>query len=369
MGRGFRFLLALLLLCIIGSAGFISYKVFFSNPSRSIPLLKGTSVIEAVATLERMGVKARIEEEESGLPRGTVIGQWPETGVKLRVDKVAILKVSRGSEKKALPDVRKLPQEQAVSRLQEAGFIIGDIQKINHDSPAGVVIAQNPSAPVSVPSSRNINLLVSLGPSVVSNKIIIPDLRDRDMETAAQIARENDLKPHFEYVYDLSSPQGMVIPMNPSAGREVRRGSSVTLRVASWDSSRAPAPKATGNEKTASGARVAVVSSGTEKATVTSPSSSAETAAAPEAAAQTSAPAQTKPAAAAKQKTARIRYQAPPVKNQTLRIEMIDKNGDHILLDRKAEAGEYVSINAPYVGEAVVTIYLGGETVWQDRFK
>ena len=36
---------------------------------------------------------------------------------------------------------------------------------------------------------------------------------------------------------------------------------------------------------------------------------------------------------------------------------------------RKVKAGENIRINAPYVGEAVVTIYLGGNFVWQDRYK
>ena len=52
MSRTFRVLLALSLLCIIGAAAYISYLVFFSNPSRSIPPLKGNSVIEAVQPLE-----------------------------------------------------------------------------------------------------------------------------------------------------------------------------------------------------------------------------------------------------------------------------------------------------------------------------
>ena len=56
------------------------------------------------------------------------------------------------------------------------------------------------------------------------------------------------------------------------------------------------------------------------------------------------------------------------MKNQTLRIEMIDKEGEHILLDRKVQAGEFIKIDASYVGEAVVTIYLGGNFVWQDRY-
>ncbi len=372
MNRGFRILVVAVLLCIISSAAYVSYKVFFSNPTRSIPLLKGSSVVEAVQTLERMGIKARIEQEDSSLPRGTVIGQWPETGVNLRADKPAILKVSRGSEKNTLPDLRGQTQEQAVSRLQENGFVVGEIQKINHERPAGVVIAQTPAAPASVSPGRSVGLLVSLGPAVASGVVIVPDLLERDEKTAVQLARESSLRPLVEYVFDQNSPQGMVVSMNPSAGRRASRGAAVTLRVASWDralDTRKTAPASSG-ERTSGGTRVTVVTPGAEAQNTAAPSNSGaqqptNTAAAP---ARPEAP--NPPASSSgRQKTAQIRYQAPPVKDQQLRIEMIDKNGERVLLDRKATAGEYVSLNVTYVGEAVVTIYLGGNFVWQDRYR
>ena len=367
MNRSFRILLAVVLLCIIGSAGYISYKVFFSNPSRSIPLLKGSSVIEAVQTLERMGIKARIEEEDSALPRGTVIGQWPETGVKLRADKTAILKVSRGSEKQVLPDVRGLTQKQAAQKIQDAGFIVGEIQKINHERPAGVVIAQNPASPASVSLSREIGLLVSLGPSAASGTVVVPDLIERDEKTAEQLARESSLRPRIEYIYDNSSPRGMVISMSPSAGRQVARGSALILRVASWDKRLAPRRENDPGEKSPGGARVTIVEPDTdpEKGVVASEKDKK----APAAAGEKTPPETKKAEAPARKKVANIRYQAPPVKNQTLVIEMIDKNGERRLLNRKVNAGENIRITAPYVGEAVVTIYLGGNFVWQDRYK
>jgi len=359
MGRTFRAALLLVLLCIIGSAAFISYKVFFSNPARSIPLLKGSSVIEAVQTLERMGIKARIEEEDSALPRGTVIGQWPETGVKLRADKAAILKVSRGSEKLPLPDLRGLTEKQAAARLEEAGFVLGEVQKIHHERPAGVVIAQNPAAPVSISQSREVGLLVSLGPASASGVVIVPDLVQRDEKTAAALARESSLRPRMEYVYDSSSPKGMVVSMNPAAGQRVSRGANVYLRVASWD--RRLAAQQDGGEKSSSGAKVTVVEPGaaSDKTAVQDRKSDG---------AQT-APDETKqPPAETRKKIASIRYQAPPVSNQTLVIELVDKEGERTLVNRRVKAGEYVKINAPYVGEAVVTIYLGGNFVWQDRY-
>jgi serine/threonine-protein kinase len=68
-------------------------------------------------------------------------------------------------------------------------------------------------------------------------------------------------------------------------------------------------------------------------------------------------------------KIARIRYQVPPLTRPLhLKIEMVDPSGSKVLLDRAAKSGEYVSIDAPYSRECAVTIYLGGEFVWQDRY-
>ncbi len=420
MNKGFRMLLAGVLLSIVLGASWASYKVFFSHPSRSIPLLKGSSVVEAVQVLERLGLKARIDEEESKLPRGTVIGQWPETGGTLRTNKNVILKVSRGSEKVTLPDLRGLTQEQAVQRLQESGFPVGEIQKINHERPAGVVIAQNPAAPASISHGREVGLLVSLGPTAISGGVIVPDLVQRDEETAMTLAKESSFQPRVEYIFDLTSPQGMVVAQNPAAGKRTSRGTALVLRVASWDTALAPKKNAP-EGRSAGGARVAVIqpaaggtapapsrpaSSGTAAPKTPPAAPNPQPAQNPPSAAQNppasspaaapvtphetprptpqAAPAPTTPAAqpapgaqsatgglpaiAARSKTAQIRYQVPPVKDQSLVIEMVDKNGERKLLDRKVNAGEYISLSVPYTGEAVVTIYLGGRFVWQDRY-
>lgn len=388
MNRTFRAVLLIVLLSIIGSAAFVSYKLFFSGASRSVPLLKGNTVIEAVRTLERMGAKARIEEENSGLPRGTVIGQWPETGVKLRADKPVILKVSRGSDKKSIPDLRGLTQVQAVDRLQELGFIVGEIQKIHHEHPAGVVIAQSPAAPADVASGHDVGLLVSLGPAVSSGLVVVPDLRERDVETAVDLARESSLKPHIETVYETSAPQGMVVKMSPVPGSRVARNSTVTMKVASWDPELAPRPSRELRE--ASAPEVEHTSTGGAKVVIVGPGESgvkntpARTPAEEQGSAAPAVQEVKKPGAdlagrlndvvkngPAKPKTkkAKIRYQAPPVPGQTVMIELIDKAGDHTVLNREVKPGEFINIDAPYVGEAVVTIYLGGNFVWQERYR
>jgi serine/threonine-protein kinase len=77
-----------------------------------------------------------------------------------------------------------------------------------------------------------------------------------------------------------------------------------------------------------------------------------------------------KPGQKEQTKTAKIRYQVPPLaRPMNVRVEIIDDNGTRTLLDRQARSGEYIVLDAPYAGEAAVTIYLGGEFVWQDRYR
>ena len=69
-----------------------------------------------------------------------------------------------------------------------------------------------------------------------------------------------------------------------------------------------------------------------------------------------------------KGKVAKVRYQVPPLAQPLdLRIEKVDPSGKTVVLDRKARSGELVSLEVPYEKECVVTFYLGGEFVWQDK--
>jgi hypothetical protein len=51
------------------------------------------------------------------------------------------------------------------------------------------------------------------------------------------------------------------------------------------------------------------------------------------------------------------------------RIEITDQSGTRILRDQAVNGGEYISMNEPYAGSATVTVRLGGEMVWQERYE
>ncbi|MCL2146935.1 MAG: hypothetical protein FWH52_03915 [Synergistaceae bacterium] len=47
----------------------------------------------------------------------------------------------------------------------------------------------------------------------------------------------------------------------------------------------------------------------------------------------------------------------------------MDTSGRRVLLDRNARANEVVQIDGNYTQEAVVSIFLGGESVWQETYR
>ena len=48
--------------------------------------------------------------------------------------------------------------------------------------------------------------------------------------------------------------------------------------------------------------------------------------------------------------------------------KIADEAGTRIVKDAVANGSEYISMNVPFSGLATITIYLGGDFVWQDRF-
>jgi serine/threonine-protein kinase len=361
MRRLFKITLLVLILVIAGSGVFAFYTIFFGGKDVAVPGLVGSSVVDAVSLTEKMGLLVRIDKVDSVQPTGEVVSQWPEPGSRIKKGKIVILKVSKGGDRQPLPDVRGLEYGQAVTRLQESGFDVGDVVKAHSDSrPAGVIVAQSPASPVMVPPGRRIDLLVSLGPPRTGGKVVVPDVLERSEKIARQIIVQSGLKVgSVKYEYTYMTPAGMVMNMDPKPGKPLPPDGVVNLVVATGKKPEEPAdtsPFPAEEERE-------TVTFPTESIAVSPPTPG-------EAVTQETPKEPAAPAPSPGDKIARIRYQVPPLaQSMAVRIEIVDGNGTRVLLDRQASAGEYISLDAPYIGQSSVTIYLGGEFVWQDRYQ
>lgn len=354
--------LSLVLIVILGSAALIFYMIFFGEKEIPSPSLEGMAVIEAVGHVQSAGLVARVDQVDSAKKEGVVVAQWPAPGSLMKKGQVLILKVSKGGQRYPLPDLRNMEYGLAVQTLTESGFVPGDVLRAPRDGAApGTVIAQSPSSPVALSRGARVDLLICQGEENGSGTVKVPNLAGRMEEEARTLLHQAGLSlGSLRYYYTQASPPGVVIRISPQEGTSVKKNSAVNLVVSTM-------------KKTSSGG-------GEPSSTVAAPTPGVKTPAIPGVVAivsgtPTPAPQPTKAAPPQEQpsgatKKAKIRYQVPPLsKPLGLSIEMVDAKGSKKLVNKEVSGGEYISMEVPYVKEAAVTIYLGGEFVWQERYR
>ena len=419
-----RWTLLFVVLIIFGSGAVAFYTVFFRPSGEAVvPPLRERSVVEAVAEAERLGFAVQIEQVASSLPEGRVLAQSPEPGTRARKKQVLLLQVSRGGELHAVPDVRGQSLPHAQSVIKEQGFALGDVIRIQDGGqPAGAVIAQSPAAPANIPMARRIDLLVREGGSYAEGTVQVPDVNGLAEREARALLEESGIKVQtIDRVYSPIVPEGQAIETRPGAGTMVDPSEGVRLKIATrkqpagYETTSEPGGKDAGGtvrkatqpgqpQPTAPaanaprGVTVTVPGQGDifigdgEPANTPireadpnvsvfdqegrKPSAGGTTPSTPAPAQPNNPPAGSgtttpaAPAAAGGTKTAKIRYQVPPLTSpMNLRIELTDPSGKRDVLNRPARSGESVYTEAKYSRECVVSVYLGGEFVWQEKFR
>ena len=420
MKKMFSWTLLLVVLIIFGSGAVAVYTVFFTGDI-TVPPLRERTVVEAVEELKRLDLVAQIENVASALPEGRVLGQAPEAGTKTRKKQVVVLQVSRGGELHAVPDVRGQTLANAQSVIKEQGFALGDVIRIKEKGhEPGTVIAQSPASPANVPVARKIDLLVqdgaaaSTGAGNNKNSVIIPDVNRMTEREARNLLEASGLKVQtVDRVYSPVMPDGLAIETRPGAGTAVKPGDAVRLKIATLkrpagysDESGTPnnARKVTSNQNAAqnqeqtqnsaqannannTGRSIKVSVPGQEDVfigdgerkdlpikevdvTVSVLDQPSTRRAANNANQNQASQAQTQANNNSGSKTARFRYQVPPlVTPMDVRIELTDPAGRRTLLNRQARSGENISLEAKYDKECLITIFLGGEMVGQQRYR
>lgn len=133
-----------------------------------MPDLTGLSKDDAVAKIEKMGLKVGlVSEKNSDESAGTVIETDPKSGSKVTKGDTVDLTISKGPKetKVGVPDVTGDSESKAESELKAAGFSIGSVTKQASKQAAGTVISQTPSGGSSVTSGSSVSLVISSGPS------------------------------------------------------------------------------------------------------------------------------------------------------------------------------------------------------------
>jgi beta-lactam-binding protein with PASTA domain len=171
-------------------------------------------LLELGLELERTG-----EEFSPVIEEGKIIDQSPAPFTRVKRGRMVGVVVSRGPEEIIIPDLRRLPEDQAKARLQEFGLTLGSVTSRPDNAPNGTVIDQRPEPNLKSLRNRAVDLVISSGPARVS--IPIPRLINQGLDGALRTIRDLQGKVWIEWIENSANLPLTVIGQSPEPGISV----------------------------------------------------------------------------------------------------------------------------------------------------
>ena len=201
----------------------------------TVPDVRGATLDEAGRALA--GVDLSLERgsvlPHPQAPEGSILAQSPLPGQETVAGTAVRVTISAGAARRTIPNLDGMPAEGAARALEAAGFTVA-FDEVEHERPAGTVLAVQPEPGSHVQLPATVRLRVSAGPPHVT----VPDVAGMDQNEARRVLEESGLTVgNVEFNRFSWEPEGTVLAQLPDAGEEAAAGSSVDLVV----SGRAPA--------------------------------------------------------------------------------------------------------------------------------
>jgi beta-lactam-binding protein with PASTA domain len=219
-----RWWLWLLLLLLLVVGGLLAwYLLTRGNDKATVPNVIGLKEDVAAKRIDDSGLKSVPRTGQSDRPQGVVFAQKPGAGTQLDEGQTVTISISAGRQ--AVPNVTGLQEQQAVQQLQNAGLQTA-VRRVPSSRPKGTVLSQSPDAGVVAASGTTVTLTVSNGVKPVVVPSVVGQTQGEAVNTLTGLGLKTDLN-------NVSSarPAGTVVAQKPASGKEVPKGSTVTLNV------------------------------------------------------------------------------------------------------------------------------------------
>ena len=199
--------------------------------SAPMPDAVGKKLRAVRGPLDDASIKVVVDSVFSeSVANGVVISQSPEPRVIVRGGETARFQVSKGPEKRPVPEVAGMSPTGAAFLLGGAGLTLGEVIATDDPSvPLGAVITADPKQGTSVAKGSKVDLHVSAGPAPIP----VPDLVTQRLDAALAALNDSGLRPQIaEQILPTDDPNiGVVLGQNPPAGTELRPTQGVTVVV------------------------------------------------------------------------------------------------------------------------------------------
>ncbi|MBR1418296.1 MAG: PASTA domain-containing protein [Synergistaceae bacterium] len=338
----------------------------------AVPDLRGQTLANAQSVIKEQGFALGdvIRIKDKGHEPGTVIAQSPASPANIPVAKKIDLLVQDGAAVSAnsnkgsviIPDVNRMTEKEARNLLEASGLRVQTVDRVYSPvMPDGLAIETRPAAGTAVKPGDGVRLKIAT-------------LRRPAGYSDADSTPSNARKVTSNQNQNANANQNQNAAANANANQEQAQtqannttGRSVKVSVAGQDDvfigddeRNVPIKEVDLN--------VSVLDQPGARRPVAANNNSSQQPKPNNAQANNNS--NNNSSAGTGSKTARFRYQVPPlVTPMDIRIELTDPAGKRNLLNRRAKSGENISLEAKYDKECLITIYLGGEMVGQQRYR
>lgn len=192
----------------------------------SVPNVAGMQKDVASAQIATTGLRVTFDEQYSDDPIGSVIAIEPQAGSFVDSDATVKLILSRGPRPISVPNISDMTPQLAREKLEAAGFIVMERREFSEDVPKDEVITRDPSSAKLSPETV-ITLVISDGPTPVD----IPDVAGKTYEEAVKILTAVPFQPSRRDDFHDTVPAGTVIGTEPVGGGQAQKNSGVTILV------------------------------------------------------------------------------------------------------------------------------------------
>ncbi|MCC7479329.1 PASTA domain-containing protein [bacterium] len=200
-----------------------------------VPKVEGLEETAASKLLEGARLKPLepIRENHDTVPKGHVFRQDPAAGERVRPGKPVTIYISLGPARFIVPELRGMQLTEVTEVLSRAGLILGTVTKLYDPEGAdGLIVNQNPVSGTEFGSPAAVDLYVTASSNLP--EISMPQLSGMLLKDAESLLAAPDANLHLslvEYVVNDAVQPGTVVEQNLEAGRMVRLGSRVELKV------------------------------------------------------------------------------------------------------------------------------------------
>lgn len=214
-------------------AAFVTVRITARGSTVIVPSLTGLDLKQVQQVLRERGLEMEVggEEWSESYPAGSVMGQQPSAGARVKRGRRLKLTLSRGSEIVQMPLLADMKLNEAQFLLRQLGLEIAGEDTVPSASPRRMVISQEPPAGAKVSRGQPVTLLVSDGPPPQA----FPTPRVTGLPTREALAKlRNAGLSLSEVAYETTTlyAEGSVINQEPPAGFRAIKGDSARLRAA-----------------------------------------------------------------------------------------------------------------------------------------